>query len=463
MITDHDCSKASIFILCKEAIDSEGVAKLYLQHVVPHYGLPKKIISDRDTWFTSNFTKELCRILGIKQNISTAYHPQTDGQSERTNQLLEQYLHIVCGKDQHAWAEWLPLAQYIHNSWQSSTTKKTPYELILGYTPSVHQPSRATALPGITERLEKIKEHRLAAQHAIEQAQQSLIKETKYKPFNNRDKVWLEGTHLKLPYDTMKLGPRRYGPFTVVAKISDVAYQLKLPEAWKIHNVFHASLLTPYKETDRHGLNFLEPPPDLINGEEEWEIEKILGHRTYRKKKQYLIRWKGYAPAHDSWTDESGLHAPELLADYKRQLVRRILINLIQTTAKNPHDQSSTAEIPHDQSSTAEIPHNQSALSRCPETIHIRTLRIEGEKAFPTSPYTGSSKKAQKQEALPPSSRKQRADFLPEPNLSSPVYKSQIPRVQTRSSCTYQPSTCVTQCELLLRTVLSLPRQKLEV
>jgi len=112
-ITDHNCSKASIFIPCKEAIDSEGVAKLYLQHVIPHYGLPKKIISDRDTRFTSNFTKELCRILGIKQNISTAYHLQTDGQSERTNQSLEQYLCIVCGKDQHAWAEWLPLVQYV--------------------------------------------------------------------------------------------------------------------------------------------------------------------------------------------------------------------------------------------------------------------------------------------------------------------------------------------------------------
>jgi len=74
-ITDHDCSKASIFIPCKEAIDSEGVAKLYLQYVVPHYSLLKKIILDRDTRFTSNFTRELCRILGIKQNISTAYHP----------------------------------------------------------------------------------------------------------------------------------------------------------------------------------------------------------------------------------------------------------------------------------------------------------------------------------------------------------------------------------------------------
>ena len=240
----------------------------------------------------------------------------------------------------------------------------------------------------------------------------------------------------------MKLAPRRYGPFTVVAKILDVAYWLKLLNMWKIHNVFHTSLLTPYKETDRHGPNFLEPPPDLIDGEEEWEIEKILGHRTYRKKKQYLIRWKGYAPAHDSWTDESGLHAPELLANYKQQLVRRILINLIQTMAEIPHDQSSTAEIPHDQSSTAEIPHDQSsmaetphdqsALSRRPETIRIRTLRIKDEEAFPTSPHTGSSQKAQKQKALPSSSCKQRTDLLSELNLPSPIYEPPVPRVQAR-------------------------------
>src|SRR6267142_3048330 len=100
----------------------------------------------------------------------------------------------------------------------------------------------------------------------------------------------------------MKLVPRRYGPFKVAAKILDIAYWLELPDTWKIHNVFHVSLLMPYKETDKHGPNFLEPPPDLIDGEEEWEIEKILGHRTYRKKKQYLIRWKGYMLLRmDSW------------------------------------------------------------------------------------------------------------------------------------------------------------------
>ena len=88
-ITDTDCSKASIFIPCNEAIDSEGVALLYVNHVLPHYGIPQKIISDRDVRFVSRFSTELCRLLSIHQNISTAYHPQTDGASERTNQAKE--------------------------------------------------------------------------------------------------------------------------------------------------------------------------------------------------------------------------------------------------------------------------------------------------------------------------------------------------------------------------------------
>jgi Integrase zinc binding domain len=91
-ITDHDCSKAAIFLPCNESIDAPGVAELYAKQVFPHYGIPRKIISDRDPRFATNFTMELCKMLGIKQNISSAYHPQTDGQSECTNQSLEQYL-----------------------------------------------------------------------------------------------------------------------------------------------------------------------------------------------------------------------------------------------------------------------------------------------------------------------------------------------------------------------------------
>jgi hypothetical protein len=87
----------------------------------------------------------------------------------------------------------------------------------------------------------------------------------KYKKFQIGNKVWLEGTNLKRIKGTPKLSLRQYRPFEVATRISHVAYRLNLSETWKIHNVFHASLLTPYKETPEHGKNFLEPPPDIIN------------------------------------------------------------------------------------------------------------------------------------------------------------------------------------------------------
>jgi len=256
-IMDTDCSKASIFIPCHKTIDSEGVALLYINHVIPHYGIPQKIISDRDVRFVSKFSSELCRLLSIKQNISTAYHPQTDGASERTNQTLKQYLHIFCSAQQNNWHVWLPLAQYTKNSWPSATTKKTPFDLLIGYTPQIHQPTRKTDIPSIQQRITRIEEARKAAQEAQYKAQESWIKDCpRYAPFTIGSKVWLEGTNLRLPANaTTKLAPRRYGPFTVAAQISKVAYQLHLPSTWKIHNVFHASLLTPYKETDQHRPN----------------------------------------------------------------------------------------------------------------------------------------------------------------------------------------------------------------
>ena len=108
--------------------------------------------------------------------------------------------------------------------------------------------------------------------------QDQLVKgSTRFKPYQEGDKVWLEGTNLKIPYETQKLSPKWYGPFRVATKISDMAYQLELPKTWKIHPTFHASLLTPYKETEAHRSNFLELPLDDIKGEQEWEVEQILG------------------------------------------------------------------------------------------------------------------------------------------------------------------------------------------
>jgi len=101
-------------------------------------------------------------------------------------------------------------------------------------------------------------------------------------------------------HPTAKLQLKRYGPFKVIEVIGPTTYQLELPAQWKVHNAFHGSLLLPYHETKEYGCNFTEPPPKLIEGQPEWEVDEILDSRRYRHKLQYLIKWKGYSEAHNS-------------------------------------------------------------------------------------------------------------------------------------------------------------------
>ena len=151
-VTDQGSSKAAIFLPCKEQIDALGVVRIYAKHVFPHYGIPKRVISDRDPRFTAYFAKELCQIVGTEQNISTAYHPQTNGQSERSNQWVEQYLQIYTNGTQSDWSDWLPIAQYTHNAWPNETTQKTLFELIMGFTPRAHQATQSHSHPMLEER-----------------------------------------------------------------------------------------------------------------------------------------------------------------------------------------------------------------------------------------------------------------------------------------------------------------------
>ena len=212
------------------------MAELYATHVFPHYSLPQKVISDRDPQFTATAMQELCRNLKIRQNISMAYHPQTDRQSKRTNQWLEQYLRIFGNGAQTDWAKWLPLAQYTHNAWLSAVTRKAPFKLIMGHVPYTHIGKTHLLALAINSRLAQTKAMRHAAQQAIMHAQQLTIRATKYKPFEEKQKVWLEATHLKTMHPTAKLSPKRYGPFEITKKLSHVVYQLCISQQWKIHN-----------------------------------------------------------------------------------------------------------------------------------------------------------------------------------------------------------------------------------
>ena len=115
-----------------------------------------------------------------------------------------------------------------------------------------------------------------------------------------------------------KLALKRQGPFKIIKQILPVAYQLQLPRGWTIHDIFHASLLHPYKETSQHGSNFTKPPAEIINGKEEFEVKDIINHWRYGPKKQlqYLIKWKGYPSCDNSWEPAESIHAPDLLRKY---------------------------------------------------------------------------------------------------------------------------------------------------
>jgi reverse transcriptase-like protein/integrase-like protein len=137
-IVDQGCFKAAKFLPCQKTIDGPGVARLYLMHLVPLFGLSKQIISDQDPRFASQFATMLCKALGIQQNLLTTFHPRMDGQTEQMNAWLEQYLRPWCTSHPRGWAQLLLIAEYAHNSWMHDMLKAMPHELVMGIKPLVN-------------------------------------------------------------------------------------------------------------------------------------------------------------------------------------------------------------------------------------------------------------------------------------------------------------------------------------
>jgi hypothetical protein len=319
-ITDHDCMKAALFIPCNETIMAKGVAELYLQHVFKQFGLPRKIISDRDPRLAGKFAKALCAALGITQNMSTAFHPRTDGQSERTNQGLEQYLQFYVNTKQSNWAQLLSIAEFAHNSWRNESTGQSPFDLLMGYHLRAEWTTVQSPIPQVTLRLDQIREARDQAQAAMIKVQQGWERRKRTAPtFQTGDQVWLDGCNIKTFHPTAKLAPKRHGPFPIIRVLLPITYELCLPVQWKLHPVFHVDLLTPYRETEFHSVNYDKPPPDLIDGEEEYEVERIVASRRFGRghKLQYLVKWKGYPDAENQWVAKEDVFAEDAIREFQ--------------------------------------------------------------------------------------------------------------------------------------------------
>jgi len=189
---------------------------------------------------------------------------------------------------------------------------------------------KPSPIPQVALRIDQFKRARQRAQELMIKAQRSWVKHKDTPKYQEGDLVWLEGRHLRTNQPTTKLAPRRHGPFPIVQVMSPVNYRLKLPTQWSIHDVFHIDLLTPYHKTDLHGSNYSRPAPNLIDNEEEYKVEKILDTQQFGRgrKKQYLIKWKGYPDSDNEWIDRKNVHAPEAIREFEnRNPATRMHIN----------------------------------------------------------------------------------------------------------------------------------------
>ena len=231
-----------------------GTAKLFRDHVWKQFGIPRKVISDRGPQFAAQFMKDLHQLVGMKTNISTAYHPQTDGQTERMNQEIEQYLRIFVNERQTDWVDWLSLATFSYNDKEQTSTGQSPFFLNHGRHPNKGlEPRREVKSQAAQDFVDNLTKARTEAQAALTKAAEMMKtfydkKRADARNYDKGDKVWLEGSNITMTRPSKKLGEKRYGPFEVLGKEGLTAYRLKLPVTWKkIHPVFNEALLTPYK------------------------------------------------------------------------------------------------------------------------------------------------------------------------------------------------------------------------
>ncbi|KAL4565288.1 hypothetical protein LXL04_029376 [Taraxacum kok-saghyz] len=300
-------SKYSHFLLLKHPYTAKSVAELFVKEIVRHHGIPKSLVSDRDPLFLSLFWKEIFRSQGTTLNMSSAYHPESDGQTEVINRCLEAYLRCFAVDQPRNWASWVPWAEFWYNSTFHGSTGVSPFEVVYGRKP----PSALQFVPGEVrvqavvqelqdrdEALRQLKQH-LAHAHAV-------MKEYADKKRRDVNFQVVEWVYVKLkPYRQIsvarrvypKLAAKFFGPFKITSRIGAVAYKLDLPPSSKIHPVFHVSLL---KKAVQVPTETVLPPELEMSGEEVPIPMTILASREVlvdeKMCTQWLIQWQdGYS------------------------------------------------------------------------------------------------------------------------------------------------------------------------
>jgi hypothetical protein len=311
------------FIPCRDTCSAEELADLYARHIFRLHGLPKTIISDRGPQFIAKFWKAFCVITKMEGHLSTPYHPETDGQTERMNAILEQYLRTTVNYLQDDWETWLHLAEFAGNNQASESTGISPFFANYGYDPrwqfdisddpteqlDDHQLEARQLSSKIKEITEHLQAEILRAQHRHQD--QANKKRSPAPAFKVGDKVWFNAQNVMTQRPSKKLNHRRLGPYLITKVVSPYAYQVGFPETVKYHQVQHVSLLDPAYDDPLPGQTNPPPPPVIINDEEEWLVAEVVDSRMHYRHLQYKVRWAGYSEL--TWEDARDINGLEAI------------------------------------------------------------------------------------------------------------------------------------------------------
>lgn len=303
-------TKMALFIPTRVTATSKDLANDFLQHVFSKHGLPADIVSDRGSKFISSFWKALCEKLSIDRKVSTAYHPETDGQTERVNQTLEQYIRIYCTYQQDDWVQWLPLAEFAYNNADHASTGTSPFRANYGFDPPLElQVGLSDSRPGgmFAYDLNKVHDMVKATLHKSQEDQKRYAdrKRRDSPAFKPGDLVLLSTENIRSTRPTRKFAERFIGPYKIDKQVSSTTYKLILPtELSRLHPVFHVSLLKVVPVSSIRGRTPDPPGPVSLQEEDVFAIRDIVDSRIRRQRLEYKVQWLGYENTPEEFTWE---------------------------------------------------------------------------------------------------------------------------------------------------------------
>ncbi|KAF8759032.1 hypothetical protein RHS01_02291 [Rhizoctonia solani] len=317
-------SKFGHFIPTSKKVTAKGLANLFVNHIWKLHGLPIKTVSNRGTTFMGKFLRALYQCLGIKPAFSLAYHPELDGQTERVNQFIEFYLRLYVAADHLDWAMWLPLAEYAYNNAKHAATGKTQFKLVYGRNPVMNPSNVPANVPEANHVADTLAQEWKEAESALRMTKEKMAGTKGIIPeYSIGEKVWLDAKNVEIQSNSNKLDPKRLGPFEITKKISSHAYCLRLPDTLKIHDMFYVGLLSKSHKLPSQPFPDC-PPPETIEGEEEYKVEQIIDSKQQQGKWFYLIKWRGYGPEDNSWEPEELLeHSQDEIKCFNQGRLRK--------------------------------------------------------------------------------------------------------------------------------------------